>query len=89
MGIFDRFHKKSGEGGYEKRNSHIAALVARLEGPDKENPARIVREDAEKLGDSILEVQLTSLGSAATWSSDENVTNFVKKYNDLLTQCKK
>jgi hypothetical protein len=68
-------------------------LIARLEGPDKTNSVRagmdlgqIVREDAEQLGDSILEVYVTSTGSAGTWSSEETVTKFVKKYNDLLTQ---
>lgn len=49
----------------------------------------MVREDAEQLGDSILEVYLTSVGSAGTWSSEENVTKFVKKYNDLLKQYQK
>jgi len=65
---------------------HIAALIARLEGPDKENSIRagldlgqMFREDAEQLGDSILEVYLTSGGSAGTWSRKENITKFVKK----------
>jgi hypothetical protein len=44
------------------------------------------REDAEQLGDSILEVYLTSGGSAGTWSRKENITKFVKKYNYLVIQ---
>jgi hypothetical protein len=93
MGIFDRFHKRSEAAGDTRRNNHVAALTARLEGPDKKNSVRagidlgqIIREDAEQLGDSILEVYVTSTGSAGTWSSEENVMKFVNKYNDLLTR---
>ena len=96
MGIFDRFHKKTGPGGDARRSVHTASLIARLEGPDKKNSVRagmdlgqIIREDAERLGDSILEVYVTSTGSAGAWSSEENVTKFVKKYNDLLTRYEK
>ena len=96
MGIFDRVHKKSEAAKDARRHNHIAALIDRLEGPDKKNSIRagidlgqIVREDAEQLGDSVLEVYLTSVGSAGTWSSNEIVTRFVKKYNDLLTQYEK
>lgn len=92
MGIFDRSHKKS-EARDTRRNNHIAALVARLEGPDKKNSVRagidlgqLLREDAEQLGDSILEVYVTSLGSAGTWSSNESIVKFVQKYNDLLAR---
>jgi hypothetical protein len=93
MGIFDRFHKTSEAAGDTRRNKLIAALITRLEGSDKKNSLRagtdlgqIVREDAEQVGDSILEVYLTSVGSAGTWSSEERITKFVKKYNDLLAQ---
>jgi hypothetical protein len=92
VGILDRFHKKSG-GRDARKDNHIAALVARVEGPDKKNSVRaatdlgqIVREDAAPLGDAILEVYLTSVGSVGTWSSNESVINFVKKYNDLLAR---
>ncbi len=93
MGIFERFRKRSEVAGDVRRNDHIAALVNRLEGADKKNSARagidlgqIIREDAERLGNSILEVYITSVGSAGTWSSDENLARFVKKYNELLAQ---
>ncbi len=93
MGIFDRLHKKSEVAGGARRNNHITTLIDHMEGPDKKNSVRagmdlgkIIREDAEALGDSILEVQVTSLGAASTWSSNERIVSFVKKYNDLLAQ---
>jgi len=96
MGIFDRVHKKSEATKDARRHNHIAALIARLEGTDRKNSllagidlGQMVREDAEQLGDSILDVYLTSVGSAGTWSKRENVTKFVEKYNDLLTQYEK
>ena len=96
MGIFDRLHKKSEVAGGARRNNHITTLIDHLEGPDKKNSVRagmdlgkIIREDAEPLGDSILEVYLTSVGSAGTWSSNEQIAGFVKKYNDLLAQYRK
>ena len=96
MGIFDRVHKKSEAAKDARRHNHIAALITRLEGTDKKNSLRagidlgqMVRVDAEQLGDGILEVYLTSVGSAGTWSREENVTKFVKKYNDLLKQYEK
>ena len=92
MRIYDWFHKKHETRETEKTN-HIAMLINSLEGPDKKNSIRagldlgqMVREDAEQLGDSILEVYLTSVGSAGTWSRKENVTKFVKKYNYLVIQ---
>ena len=93
MGIFDRFHKKSEAAEGSRRHNHITMLIARLEGPDRKNSIRagldlgqMVREDAEQLSDSILEVYLTSAGFAGTWSRKENVTEFVKKYNCLVIQ---
>ncbi len=93
MGILDRLHKKSEAGRNKRINDHIEGLVARLEGPDKANSARagidlgqMVREDAERLGDGILEVYVTSVGPAGTWSSREDIAQFVKKYNDLLAR---
>jgi hypothetical protein len=92
MRIYDWFHKKP-EARETRKTNHIAMLINRLEGPDKKNSIRagldlgqMVREDAEQLGDSILEVYLTSGGSAGTWSRKENITKFVKKYNYLVIQ---
>jgi hypothetical protein len=93
MGIFDRLHKKSEAQRDARIRAQVATLISRLEGADRENSIRagidlgqMIREDAERLGDSILEVYVTSTGSAGTWSSEENITKFVKKYNDLLAE---
>lgn len=88
MGISDWFAKKPGAGTDNRRSEHTARLMAHIEGAAGKAGGipESAREDIERLGDAMFEVQVTTAGVLTTFSTREDVAGFVRKYNSLLAQ---